>query len=174
MNKSFLKLNVLLMMSLVACNQNEPEFVKDTDLTGNEVTYPLASASDFNISGTATLKERTDNSTEIIISLLMPKANVQSPVHLHYGDVGTDKADIAAVLEPVNGNTGKSKTILKQLANESLVSFGELKTLNGCLKIHLAASGEGRDIILSAGNIGNSVKNEISSGRSLIGTCKSE
>jgi hypothetical protein len=96
------------------------------------------------------------------------------PVHLHFGDIGADKAQVAAQLKPILGKTGKSETVLTMLADESPVTFNDLKTLEACVKIHLAASGENKDIILAAGNIGSAAINQNPGSRLSIGLCKSE
>jgi hypothetical protein len=81
---------------------------------------------------------------------------------------------VAALLSPVNTRTGISETVLKQLADESEVSYSDLIKLNACIKIHLSDVGPERDIILAGGNIGASMAKSIESGRTGFVPCKSE
>ncbi len=167
---------IIALLYLTGCSKNEPAMEKPSDFTGNEVTYALASGSAYSISGTAIFKERKDGFTTINISLngIDGGKGAEFPVHLHFGDISKEKANVASLLQPVDGATGKSETILKQLADESSIKFSDLKALNACIKIHLSATGDGANVILSAGNVGSAVTSASTSGRLSIGICKSE
>ena len=155
---------------LMSCQENEA--IQD-DFTGNEVVYPLQSGSVYQVSGTATLKEKKDGTTNIIIALTGTEGNIEHPVHLHLGNIAAPGADIAALLNPVVGSTGKSETTFTMLADETALSYSQLLDLNACIKIHLAASGPDRDIILAGGNIGSAEGARIA-GSEIIEICKSE
>jgi hypothetical protein len=165
----------MMLCCLLGCSQNEPSLQKPDAFTGNEVTYELVSASEFNVSGTATLKERCDGSTSILISLsgIDGSNDMELPVHLHYGDVTGEDAEVAALLNPVKAKLN-SETVLTRLSDESLLTFSDLKQMDACIKIHLSATGDGRNVVLSAGNIGSAYAKSVTSGRLKIGTCKSE
>ncbi len=165
-------LGIAVGMSLIACQDNG-NIARD-EFTGNEVVYPLQQASDFNVSGTVSFKEKMDGSAWIIVALSGTEGNIAHPVHLHLGNIGTPDADVAALLNPVSGMTGLSETKLTQLSDESAISYKQLIDLNACVKVHLDASGPDRDIILAGGNIGSASAAEISTGRSGFGLCKSE
>lgn len=164
---------LLLTAMIMGCAQNEPEIDPANDLTGNEITYALASGSDFNVSGIARFQETKDGFTRISITLDKTFQDGLFPVHLHLGDVATDDAAIAALLAPVPASKAASVTDLVRLSDESKITFADLKALEACIKIHLAAEGEGKDIILAAGNIGSAVGKPISGGRSGIAVCSS-
>src|SRR5688572_26006102 len=139
----------LLLIFALACAQDDLDLQKESILTGREITYALESGSEYNVSGTAVLKERKDLSTEITITLNKSfDGNAQFPVHLHLGDVTTNKADIAASLQPVNAQNGVSETLLTILADESKVTFNDIKQMNACIKVHLSATGPEKDIVL--------------------------
>ncbi len=165
-------LGIVVGMSLIACQDNG-NIARD-EFTGNEVVYPLQQASDFNVSGTVSFKEKTDGSAWITVALSGTEGNIAHPVHLHLGDITTPDADVAALLNPVTGKTGLSETKLTQLSDESAFSYKQLIVLNACIKVHLDASGPDRDIILAGGNIGSALSADISTGRSGFGLCKSE
>lgn len=150
------------------------ETVSTSDFTGNEVTYDLQSASQYNVSGVVTMKEKRDGTTQVTVKLTGTSGDSKLPVHLHLGDISSPGADVAALMSPVNAKTGTSETILKQLADETEVSYSDLIKLNACVKIHLSDVGPERDIILAGGNIGGSMAKSIESGRTGFVPCKSE
>jgi hypothetical protein len=165
----------ILLLSLGACS-SEPTVNNPDDFTGNEITYPLASGSTYNITGFVVFKERNDGFTTINIDLSGMKGTdgLAFPVHLHAGNIATDNAEVAALLSPVDGKTWRSSTTLKMLSNETPITFAELQKFNGSIKIHFAATGVNKDIILSAGNIGSAKDIIDSAGRFSIAVCKSE
>jgi len=160
------------LIFLVAMGCQENEAVVD-DFTGNEVVYPLQSGSVYPISGTVTLKEKKDGFTVAIVELTGTEGNIQHPVHLHLGDISAPGADVAALLNPVMGTTGKSETLINRMADETTITYAQLVALDACIKIHLADSGPDRDIILAGGNIGIA-SNARLDGRVGFGICKSE
>ncbi len=156
---------------VVGCQGNENA---ESEFTGREMVYPLAQGSEYDIQGTVTFKERSDGTSNIDVDLSGTEGIAEHPVHLHPGDISTPGADVAALLNPVSGASGKSETILVRLSDESPVSYNDLINMDACIKIHLAASGPDRDIILAGGNIGSASTSEIASGRSAPAVCKSE
>jgi hypothetical protein len=166
------KLGVLALFGILAACQEHEQAI--SDLTGNEVTYSLQPGSDYPVSGTVIFQERKDGTTRITVALNGTEGTVAHPVHLHLGDLSTPDAEIAALLNPVIGNTGKSETVLIALADETPITYTTLVNLNACIKIHLSDSGPDRDIILAGGNIGSAFSS--TSGRVPVefGVCKSE
>lgn len=150
------------------CQDND---AVSTDFTGNETVYALQSGSVYPVSGTATFKEKKDGSTVIVVTLSGTEGAAQHPVHLHLGNTSAPDAEVAALLNSVEGNTGKSETALTALADGGSVTYSQLIALGACIKVHLADSGPERDIILAAGNIGSAVSAKSSGG---IAICKSE
>lgn len=159
----------IALVLFFGCQDNDSSI--STDFTGNETVYGLQAGSVYPISGTAIFQEKKDGSTLITINLSGTEGDVQHPVHLHLGNIGSPDAAVAALLTSVTGSTGKSETTLTMLADETVVTYSELIALGACIKVHLAESGPERDIILAAGNIGSSV-NAKASGE--IAVCKSE
>lgn len=140
---------------LFACTEKE---ISIHQFTGNETVYPLEAGSSYAISGTLTIKEKTDGTSFISIKLTGTEGTLEHPVHLHFGDIGLADATIAALLTPVLGQTGMSETTLSTLADETSIRYEQLLALEACIKIHLASSGPGRDVILAAANIGAAVQ----------------
>lgn len=159
---------IILVGVGIGCQKSETI----SEFTGNETTYALQQASEYVISGTATLKERKDGATTVVVQLSGTEGESTYPVHLHLGDITTPKADVAAILNPLFGKTGRSETRIDKLADETSVSYNDLVGLNACMKIHLSDVGAERNIILAGGNIG--VSTSTPSGRRGFAVCKSE
>lgn len=167
----FIAFIVSSYLFLVACD-NESTNSDDLEFTGQETSYPLVKAAEFDISGTVKFRERVDKSVQIDVELTGTEGSVLYPVHLHYGDLGTHDADIAALLNDLNAEDGKSSTIVSVLSDDSKFTYDRLKTFEGSIKIHQAHFGDGRHVVLAAGNVGASVTS--ANGRSAITVCKSE
>jgi hypothetical protein len=153
-----------------ACQESE----NTSEFTGNEITYALQQGSEYVVSGTVVFKERRDGRALVAVSLTGTEGTDKLPVHLHLGDLSAADADVAALLNPVDSRTGKSETLITRLTNETEVTYTQLLQLEACIKIHLADTGPGRDVILAGGNIGQSFTKSITNGRTGIGVCKSE
>ncbi len=160
---------ILAAVVLGACQKNEAV----SEFTGNQATYALQAGSSYPISGTVIFKERKDGAVTISVKLTGTSAGTVSPVHLHMGDIGTDKAAVAALLTPVDGKTGTSETILRNLSDDSAVSYQRIIQLDACVKVHLSDTGAGRDIILAAGNVGTATTKATSGGRLGVAVCAS-
>jgi hypothetical protein len=142
-----------------------------SELTGKETTYALQPGSQYQISGIVTFKEKRNGTTLILVDLTGTSGTTKYPVHLHLGDLSTQGASVAALLNPLVGSTGKSETLVSQLADESSATYADLVKLSACIKIHLADSGPQKDIILAAGNVGAASSKSISNGRLGIAVC---
>jgi hypothetical protein len=155
---------------LTACHEQE---AVTNDFTGNESTYALLPGSTYPINGTITFKEKKDGSPFISVIVSGTEGEAQHPVHLHLGNISTPDAEVTALLNPVLGKTGVSETHLTMLADESAITYQQLIAMNACIKIHLAASGPDKNIILAGGNIGIAVSDDSAAGRSGMRVCGS-
>jgi hypothetical protein len=156
---------------VLACQEDDRI---NQDYTGNETVYSLQQGSAYAVDGTVTFKEKTDGSTVVVVALSGTEGSIEHPVHLHLGNISAPGADVAALLNPVLGKSGMSETTLNLLSDETKVTYKELTKMDACIKVHLAASGPDRDIILAGGNVGSAAIIDASSGRSGIGVCKSD
>lgn len=156
-----------IVVGLAACQKSEVV----SEFTGNQAVYGLIQASQYQVSGTVTFKERKDGSTSIVIQLEGTDGTTELPAHLHMGDVASNGAEVAALLNPVNAKTGKGETILAKLANETKVSYKDLIKLAAYVNIHASLTGPESSIVLAAGNIGSN--GTATSSASRIGVCSS-
>ena len=171
--KDMKKIGALIILAFVAASCLKSEVV--SEFTGTETTYALQQGSPFAVSGTITFKERKDGKVGAIIQLTGTDGNTKLPVHLHLGDISTQGADVALLMNPVLGATGKSETTFNKLSDESAIDYMRLTQLPACVKIHLGDTGADRDVVLATGNIGSSVAKSPTGGRSSgVALCKSE
>ena len=162
----------LALATAVSCQESDSVAV--ADFTGNEMVFALDQASDFNVSGTATFKERVDGTALVLIVLQGTEGEAKLPAHLHLGDIKTPDADIAVLLNPVVATSGISETSVTKLADDRQVTYQELLQLEASIKIHLSDTGPERDIILAGGNVGMLATKTVPGGRVGMAVCKSE
>lgn len=120
--------------------------------TGDSKTYTLTSVSDHGISGDVTFNELTDGSTSVEISLTGTSAGNTHPAHIHFNSVA-EGGDIAVTLEPVDGATGKSTTIIVEADDLTTLSYEDLLQYDGHINVHL--SPDDMATIVAAGDIGS-------------------
>ncbi len=145
----YIALIVIIASFAFACEDNEPEL---GDFTGNEVTYQINASDDYDITGTITFKEKKDNSFVAEVKVNNTQDGAVHPLHLHYGAIGAD-GDLAALLNPVKGESGTSFTEVKVLGNEETFTYSNLLNFDGSIKIHLDDASN-KDIVLAGGNVG--------------------
>jgi hypothetical protein len=161
--------SVLAMAAMIISSCQKSEQV--SEFTGNQVTYALQQGSSYAVSGTVTLKEKRDGNTVVQVELSGTSGDSKYPVHLHLGDISTSGAPIAALLTPLGGNTGKSETLVAQLADETKITYADFIKLKASIKVHLSDSGPAKDVVIAGGNIGTAVSNP--NGRIGVAVCAS-
>lgn len=159
---------VLCLLGLMSCVEPDP-------WTGQNLEYQLHQASEYEYSGTLTVREKTDGSLEfdIVLTGETNESGVSFPAHLHYGDYSNPEAPMAAMLNPVNGADLTSITEVSSLMDGSTLTFEEMKTFDGHVKVHLAAEGPDYEVILVAGNVGAYVESGAEFDPSLMTVCSS-
>ncbi|MBL6445431.1 hypothetical protein JMN32_03880 [Fulvivirga sp. 29W222] len=171
MKKAFLLTWATCSVFLFSCSDNEE--TKSSDFTGRQMVYNLLQASDFPVYGTVTFRERTDLGLQVEVKLEGTDGDAYHPVHFHYGNLATQDAEIAFSLNDLYADTGESSTLLNDLVDQNKFRYDDLIKFNGSVKVHLSATGEGRDVILAATNIGSAFSEQTPSGRTRIAVCQS-
>ena len=146
--------SLILFLFLIAfvCGCSDDEDNDPEELTGRKIVYPLTSGSTYDLEGEIQFLEKNDGSLRVIITMTPTELAVHHPAHLHYGPYATG-AEMAAMLMPVDGTTGKSTTELSHLADGSIFRFDDLLKFNGHLKIH-GDEGANKDLILAFAQLG--------------------
>ena len=140
---------LLMLCALVFTScQDDDEFpipVRETKV------YELNSVVDPNIEGTATFVKLTDNTTSVTIQLTGTPEGGVHPAHIHANTV-VEGGGIVISLQPVNGTTGRSITIVRATDAGTPVSFEDLLNFDGHINVHL--SPENLETIVAQGDIG--------------------
>jgi hypothetical protein len=125
--------------------------IGQNELTGEKISYALDEKDVPNISGTIELSERINKTTLVTINLTGTLAGGSHPAHIHENDVATS-GNIIVGLNPINGDTGISKTQVAVLVGGEAVTYAELLTINAYVNVHLSDSDLAT--IVAQGNIG--------------------
>lgn len=151
MRASFWILSLMITTFVFGC-KNDDEHDQGNDFTGRSLEYRLLSGSEYNTSGKITFQERKDKSLRAVITIGPSGMEGYHPAHLHYGEFEMD-ADMAAMLHPVDGMTGEGITERVILENDTILTFEDLQTFDGHVKVH-GDDGANKGLILAYGNIG--------------------
>lgn len=144
----------LVLVGAWSCSEADPE-----TYTGQKLEYQLHSSSEFDYTGTLTVRELTDGNLELTLQLVGEKSSSATtfPAHLHFGNYSNPEAPMAYMLNPVSGVNLQSKTVLGPLMDGNKLSFGDMQHFDGHVKVHLASEGPDYKVILVAGNIGSNL-----------------
>ena len=129
----FFMLGSLLTFS--ACNDDDEA---GPTLNGNNTVYTLAESGDSGISGTVTFAELSNGNTTIVIDLEETTSGMMLPAHIHF-NTAAESGGIAVSLEPVDGSTGSSTTVVSSQDDGTSVTYTDLSTFDGYINIHESA-----------------------------------
>lgn len=101
----------------------------------NTVTYALTPENNSGVEGFVTFDKQSETATTITIDLEGTTAGATHPAHIHVGDVGTG-GDIWVSLNPVDGDTGTSVTVVSQTDAGDPVTYEELTDFDGYVNVH--------------------------------------
>lgn len=104
--------------------------------------------------GNVKVSELAPDKLEIAIEVVNTKEGLVHPAHLHFGSI-SEVGELAFRLNPIDGTTGTSVTVLDQakLSNGELLTYDALLNMNGSIKVHM----DGlyfKHMVLSYANIG--------------------
>lgn len=156
--KIFYFLSIALLALTVASCDDDSQNQDLGEFTGNEITYQLFASSDYKNDGYITFKERKDESIQAEVILSNTQDGGFHPLHLHQGPINAD-GDLVAILNPVEGKTGKSNTVFDVLGDETKFTYTDLLNYNGSIRVHLD-DGIYKDEVLAGGNIGTNRLND--------------
>lgn len=132
------------------CSDDEDNNSNGPGVTGETQTYTLNPATDDDITGTAVFTERTDGSTKVVLNMEGTSSGQSYPAFIRANTI-YEEGDVLIDLEPVNGATGTSTTILTRRNNGTGITYDQLQELNGALVVHR----DGSDETISQSDIGS-------------------
>ena len=148
--------NVLLILyafvTLSACSIGD-----EPGTTERSSTYLLYRANFNPVSGDVTVKELAPGKLQFSIKLQNTAEGGEHPAHLHFGTV-REVGELAFALNPVDGTTGESITVLDQvqLSDGELLTYDNFLEMDASIKVHMNDN-YFKHMVLSFGNVG---KNE--------------
>jgi protein tyrosine phosphatase (PTP) superfamily phosphohydrolase (DUF442 family) len=140
-HKSATELNVLVAQGDIG--QNE--------LTGMSKVYQLGSVAIPTIDGTATFYKRVNGQALAVVQLKNTPAGGSHPGHIHINSAAQG-GGIAFTFNPVNGDTGLSKTNVSKLNDGTAFGYDQVLTYNGYINFHKSATE--LNVLVAQGDIG--------------------
>src|SRR5690606_17578559 len=125
----------------------------------NTKTYDLVSASDSSVEGTVTFEKNDDGSTTVEIELDGTSEGDMHPAHIHVNSAA-EGGGIAVTLQPVDGDTGMSTTVVSALDDETGITYEELLDYDGHVNVHLSEAEMGT--IIAQGDVGGNELTDVS------------
>lgn len=117
--------------------------------------YQLRYVDDPSLLGKVTFTENSDGSTTVFLELNGTSDDIH-PAYI-YSNSLTQGGPIAITLNPIDCDCEDSTTLVSKLDNGTTISFEQLLTFNGHIKVHQSSS-EMQTILLQ-GNIGSNGNN---------------
>jgi hypothetical protein len=140
----------LLVLLMSGCSDDDE--VPPVETPGY-VEYALEPGENSNVFGTISFQKLDDGGVEVTINLENTVPGGEHPAHLHYGMATEETTLMAAMLRPVDGDTGESITVISQLMEGGEFNYDDVLAFDGHVKVHLDA-GAGYTTTLAIGNIG--------------------
>ncbi|MEJ8803183.1 CHRD domain-containing protein [Pontibacter sp. H249] len=125
--------------------------IGQNELTGESKEYELAEAAAPGISGSILFEERKNGEALATISLANTPEGGVHPAHIHMNSV-EEGGGIVLTFNPVDGNTGMSKSNVAALDDETPFGYEDVLSYDGHVNVHL--SPEQLDVLVAQGNIG--------------------
>ncbi|WP_219549236.1 superoxide dismutase family protein [Gramella sp. MT6] len=127
--------------------------IGQNELTGMSKVYDLDTKDVAGISGYVQFEERNNGEALATIVLNGTPDGGMHPAHIHMGSVAEAPGDIAFTFNPVNGTTGRSRTNVAMLDDDTEFGYEDVLTYDGYVNVHLSA--EDLATLVAQGNIGS-------------------
>lgn len=136
-----IKLSFLIILALIVVQCS-----KDSEApaipTGRTKTYTIRNTDLSDITGSVTFIENDNNSTTIDISLFNTAVGVDNVIDLRR-ETANIGGGIAANLNPLNGSTGASSTLISKLNDGQKITYDQLLGFSGYIAIGVSNQNTG-------------------------------
>lgn len=133
---------------LISCSQSDESLENDI----RQAVYPLYDTVG-NAAGEVVISDLGTEKVLITVSLADTQESNAHPVHLHFGSI-SEKGNLAFQLNPMDGVTGVSETLLEnQVLDGWAVDYELLVQLDGSIKVHMDDD-TNKNQVLVYGNVG--------------------
>jgi hypothetical protein len=126
--------------------------IGQNELTGASILFVLNDVADPTINGTATFSQRSNGEALAVLNIANTPAGGSHPAHIHAGSVANAPGGILFTFNPVNGDTGISKTNISALNDNTPFSYSDVLVVDGYINVHLSSVDLGT--IVAQGDIG--------------------
>jgi hypothetical protein len=116
-----------------------------------EKVYTLAALDNSGVSGTVTFTKQSESMTKVLIQVSGTTEGNSHPAHIH-SNAASAGGPIVADLNPVDGATGRSETMVSKLNDGTAITYDQLITFNGHVNLHKSATELA--IMITQGDIG--------------------
>jgi len=134
----------LISLTLVSCGDDE-------NTTGNSVTYDLEERASSDVNGTAKFVELDNGKVQVELSLSGTTNGNSHPAHIHMNSALMG-GDILISLDPVDGATGSSVTIVDQTDSGQAFTYAMVDMLDAYINVHKSATE--LEVVVAQGDIG--------------------
>lgn len=141
---------VFLTLFIAGCSDDDEARLAATP---GYVEYALEPGENSNAYGTISFERLDEGGVEITLKLENTVPGGEHPAHLHYGEATEETTLMAAMLTPVDGDTGESVTVISRLMEGEEFNYDNVLAFDGHVKVHLDA-GAGYTTTLAIGGIG--------------------
>ncbi len=125
--------------------------IGQNELTGTAKSYALGSVAIPSISGSIEFAERVNGEALATIELVGTPDGGIHPGHIH-SNTAAEGGDIVFTFNPVNGDTGVSKTNVARLDDNTSFGYDDVLEVDGYVNIHVSAADLGT--LVAQGDIG--------------------
>ncbi len=140
---------ILPVLLLLSCDINQ-----DPENLVRSVDYPMRQANYNPVYGNVKVSELAPGKLEISIKVDNTSKKINHPAHLHFGSI-SEVGELAFKLNPIEGSTGTSVTVLDQaqLSNGETLTYDTFLNMNGSIKVHMDEL-YFKNMVLSYANVG--------------------
>ncbi len=126
------------IIGLVSCGDDDDEMpTPGAGETGMSQSFDLSAVGASGANGTVTFAELDDSRVKITVSLTGTTAGASHPAHIH-DNTAAEGGGIAVSLEPIDGSSGMSETIVSAKDDGSPIGYADLIAYDGYVNVHLS------------------------------------
>lgn len=118
----------------------------------NKKTYSLSPVDNSGVSGTVTFAKENESTTKVTINLSGTTEGNTHPAHIH-SNAASAGGPIVVDLNPVDGMSGTSETMVTAFNDGQPVNYDELVRYNGHVNVHKSATELA--VLIARGDVGS-------------------
>lgn len=143
----------ITFIAVASCNDDDDGFFDDDDdidtldTDPEETTFTLNSVGNSNATGTITFREELSDGSVRITVITSGLEDGAYPAYIYHNNVA-DPGEVAITLEPIDGGTDSSQTVVSTLDDGTDITYSELTNFDGF--VNVLQSDQDSTVILQA------------------------